>query len=91
MVKHAQTICWLLPTNCLSGFDHFVGLVLKGFRFNGNTRKILVFHTDEFIHKMFLIQFCHENVILEVLVLPVGDEFGFLLGKDCLRTLTVCL
>ena len=30
MVKHTQTICWTLPTNCLSVFDHFVGLVLKG-------------------------------------------------------------
>ena len=24
MVKHTETICWLLPTNCLSVFDHFV-------------------------------------------------------------------
>ena len=30
MVKHTQTICQLLPTNCLSVFDHFMGLVLKG-------------------------------------------------------------
>ena len=29
-VKHTQTICRLLPTNCLSVFDHFVGLVRKG-------------------------------------------------------------
>ena len=27
MAKHTQTI---LPTNCLSVFDHFVGLALKG-------------------------------------------------------------
>ena len=26
MVKHTQTICWLSQTNCLSVFDHFVGL-----------------------------------------------------------------
>ena len=26
MIKHAQTILWLLPTNCLSAFDHFVVL-----------------------------------------------------------------
>ena len=25
MVKHTQTICWLLLTNCLSKYDHFVG------------------------------------------------------------------
>ena len=30
MFKHIQTICRFLPTNCLSMFDHFVGLVLKG-------------------------------------------------------------
>ena len=29
MVKHTQTICRLLPTNCLSVSDHFVGLALK--------------------------------------------------------------
>ena len=30
MVKHTQTIRRLLPTNRLSEFDEFVGLVLKG-------------------------------------------------------------
>ena len=30
MVKHTQTIRRLLSTNCLSVFDHFVGLALKG-------------------------------------------------------------
>ena len=30
--KHAQTICRLLPTNCLSMFDHFVRLALKGLK-----------------------------------------------------------
>ena len=29
MVKHTQTIRRLLPTNCLSVFDHFVGLEFK--------------------------------------------------------------
>ena len=32
MVKHTQTICQLLPTNCLSVFDHFTGLTLKGLK-----------------------------------------------------------
>ena len=32
MVKHTQTIRWLLPTSCLSVFDHFVGLVLEVFK-----------------------------------------------------------
>ena len=30
MVKHIQTICRQQPTDCLSVFDYFVGLVLKG-------------------------------------------------------------
>ena len=30
MVKYTQRNCQLLPTNCLSVFDHFVGLTLKG-------------------------------------------------------------
>ena len=35
MVKHTQTIRRQQPTNCLSVFDHFVGLALKGwFRIN---------------------------------------------------------
>ena len=29
IAKRTQTICRLLPTNCLSAFDHFVGLALK--------------------------------------------------------------
>ena len=32
VVKYAQTICRMLPTNCLSVFDHFMGLALKGFK-----------------------------------------------------------
>ena len=30
MVKHTQIIRRLLPKNCLSVFDHFVGLAFKG-------------------------------------------------------------
>ena len=30
MVKHTQTIRQLLPTDCMSVFDQFVGLALKG-------------------------------------------------------------
>ena len=33
MVKQIQTIRRLLPTNCLSVFDHFAGLALKGLTF----------------------------------------------------------
>ena len=32
MVKHTQTIRRFFPTDCLSVFDYFVGLVFKGLR-----------------------------------------------------------
>ena len=32
MVKYTQTIHLLLKTNCLSVFDHFVGLAFKGLK-----------------------------------------------------------
>ena len=32
MVKYTQTIHLLLTTNCLSVFDNFVGLALKGLK-----------------------------------------------------------
>ena len=32
MVKHTQTVCRLLRTNCLSVFDHFVGMTVKGLK-----------------------------------------------------------
>ena len=32
MVKHNQTIRQLMPTNCLSVFDHFAGSALKVLR-----------------------------------------------------------
>ena len=32
MVKHTQAIRRLSPTNCLSVFDHFMGLVLKALK-----------------------------------------------------------
>ena len=30
MVKYTQTILWQKPTNCVSIFDHFLGLAFKG-------------------------------------------------------------
>ena len=32
MVKHTQKIRWQIAENCLSVFDHFVGLALKGLK-----------------------------------------------------------
>ena len=41
MVKHTQTICQQKPANCLSLFDHFVRLALKGLIFG--FAKLLIF------------------------------------------------
>ena len=50
MVKHAQTIRWEKPTNCLSAFGHYVGLTLKGlkedsdgFRRRKNLEQFIIF------------------------------------------------
>ena len=40
MVKHIQTIRRREATNCLSVFDHFVGLALKGLNKNNQIKKI---------------------------------------------------
>ena len=57
MVKHTQTIRQLLAVDCLSVFDHFVGLVFKGLSrslcyinsFVGTLCNELV---KEFLHKL---------------------------------------
>ena len=36
MIKHAQTIRWQQPTNCLSVFDHFMRLALKRLTLQNN-------------------------------------------------------
>ena len=41
MVNHTQTIRQLLSTNCLSVFDHFVGLKLKGLKSLDNKREAI--------------------------------------------------
>ena len=39
MVKHTQTIRRLLPTICLSVFDHFMGLALKKVKEDSKTTR----------------------------------------------------
>ena len=45
LVKHTQTIRRLWPTNCLSVFDHFAGLVLKGLTLLTLAEIIVLFYT----------------------------------------------
>ena len=44
MVKHTQTIRRLLPKNCLSVFDHFVGLALKRLK---KSLKLHIIYSDK--------------------------------------------
>ena len=42
MVRHTQTICQVLPTNCLILPDHFVGLALKRLKIPGKSLYIVL-------------------------------------------------
>ena len=47
MIKQTQTILRLLPTNCLSVFDHFVGFARKGLEtqvFPNKTSLTILYH-----------------------------------------------
>ena len=57
MVKHTQTIRWQKPTNCLSVFDHFMGLALKGLKGDSgglrrrkNLEQFIVFKQSNFVN-----------------------------------------
>ena len=52
MVKHTQTIRWLLPANCLSVFDHFVELALKGFLISLASNPFYIFQLELDIVKL---------------------------------------
>ena len=44
VVKHTQTIRWLLPTNCFSVLGHFVELAFKGLDFRNGYVGLLILH-----------------------------------------------
>ena len=44
MIKHTQIILRQLPTNCLSMFDQFVGLALKGIAYFSKISKSWSLH-----------------------------------------------
>ena len=48
MVKHTQTIRPLTPRNCLSVFDHFVELELKGLTLEAISGDDPIGHFEEF-------------------------------------------
>ena len=63
MAKHTQTICRLLPTNCFSVFEHFVGVVLKGLNVTNIIQYFLLIyqHIKTLIAKYIIIQQKNNN------------------------------
>ena len=61
MVKHAQTICQLLPANCLRVLGHFVGLAFKGLNENNSTLAIGFLF---FLKKISLVLSWRYNLLL---------------------------
>ena len=59
MVKHTQTIRCKLPTNCLSVFDHFVGLALKGL----NVDLTLILLSNPRSIPLLCTQFCFDGLL----------------------------
>ena len=96
MVRHTQTIRQLLPTNCLSVFDHFVGLVLKRVKQQyyfmilqicdkKNLYKILV----PVIHQTWILNSmlsAYTTILLSMILGKLKKhKFAFSLLKICLR------
>ena len=67
MVKHTQTIRRLLPTNCLSVFDHFVGLVLKVLITCNKNRSIGSQHTEVSFDENKMWIFMQYALIIQIL------------------------
>ena len=71
MVKHTQMIRRKLTTNCLSVFDHFVGLAVKGLNesvecLQVTQPQILPKKKNEIVFKYFFITFSN-NFFLDQL------------------------
>ena len=69
MAKHTQAICRQQPKNCLSVFDHFVNLALKGLRVINFelTSKIRssAFLTSKDLYEQFLAKKLHRYFLSE--------------------------
>ena len=74
MVKHTQTIRLLFPTNCLSVFDHFVGLALRGLRKTCQT--YMPINTKTKISKGYVFIDVSMHILKELIQLNGIDYFG---------------
>ena len=81
MVKHTQTIRRLLPTNCLSVFDHFVGL------------ELLLYNSGNIISRLFRLfqskRFLSWPIIFINKLLPPHSQEFVLISTDLVRAQSV--
>ena len=71
MIKQTQIIRRQQPTNCLSVFDHFVGLALKGL-----SNDKICFHRGESLERMLLY---HWNKSFRSEILDVYEINGIMI------------
>ena len=61
MIKQTRTIRRLLPMNCLSVFDHFIGLVLEGFIWFC----LVKYLNEHFLYRIMLVFYKLSNTLLQ--------------------------
>ena len=83
MVRHTQTICQVLPTNCLIVPDHFVGLALK--RLKIQVKAFILSWKISYTHECMLF-FYFFAVIFFIYIFFfcffLSDEFGIEVGSE---------
>ena len=81
MIKHTQTLRRQKPTNCLSVFDHFVGLAYKGL---GRHTSLVTQELFQFLGPLLLLNCYSTYQILKVF--PNTDIYPLQLQKDILNS-----
>ena len=61
MIKQTRTIRRLLPMNCLSVFDHFIGLALEGFIWFCFVKYL----NEHFLYRIMLVFYKLSNNLLQ--------------------------
>ena len=73
MVKHTETICRLLPTNCLTVFDHFVGLGPKGL--NSRKKKLMtIIFNDYYVSSILKLSDRKGSSVDRVNQIKIGNK-----------------
>ena len=83
MVKHTQTIRRLLVVNCLSVFDHFVGMAFKGFM-AGSYPKVYSEPCQVYVINLSSMNLYHACVFV------LGINFAISMGKTRKELQQIC-